>query len=552
MTGDDLSRQPAGRLARLGERLNPRGQAEAPDEELKQLATRLAQGAVVISTVLAFFGVKDGQLDRLLRNEPRDALLFFGLAGLGIVLGLSVLAFKSVSRGRVALVLLCLVVAPLALAASISLRTQGATTTSESLQVVALFLVALIGTAVVAWLAVRRWRTTRRLRVAVILGTLVTAGLAYGATSLRDHHNVSWRAVAVASLLVLAFAAGVLLLAAVAWSVTGQALLLIAGSAVFLTSIAGLSVLAVHSKSAKDRPRVEAELIRSDGAWVLKGRVSARGLTSREHLLIAIEGMNFLVPLEGRRTGRLADPVQADRARGEKPFENDFFQTVLLLRVGPDADGQVDVPITAPISFGVYDRVRVAARLETEASERALHQESQLYEQLFRAQDELAAGQESSPEIDDVEKALDELHNRYPELLDDSRCSLELRERSCLTIALPQPAVRPSLALAPAPSAGTVTLNVKASDLGADDVVEVQLSVEEKIVYRSRMSSGASGNIDDTASIAVGTKPAHVCAMGRILRGPALAETDQQEGFMPADCPPAAAWALAWSELYLN
>ncbi len=462
------------------------------------------------------------------------------------------LAFRSVSRGRVAVVLLSLVVAPLALAGSISLRTQGAKITSESLQVVVLFLVALIITSVVAWLAVRRWRSSRRLQAAVVLATLVSVGLLYGAASLRDHHNVSWRAVVAASLLVLAVTAGVLLLVAVAWSVTGQALLLIAGSAVFLASIAGLSVLAVQSKSAKDRPRVEAELIRSDGAWVLKGRVSARGLTSREHLLIAIEGVNFLVPLEERRTGRLADPVQADRARDEKPPENDFFQTVLLLRVGPDADGEVDVPITAPISYGLYDRVRVAARLETEASERALHHESQLYEQLFRAQDELAAGQPASSKIDDLEKALDELHDSHPELLDDSRCSLELRERSCLTIALPQPAVRPSLALAPAPSPGTVTVNVKASDLGADDVVDVQLSVEGRIVYRSRMSSGASGNIDEAASIAVGPGPAHVCAMGRIVRGPGLAEKDQQEDFMPADCPPASAWALAWSELYVN
>ena len=77
-------------------------------DELDKVAKWLAGAFVLLSTVLTFIGIKEGQLDRILRNEPRAALFVFLLVGLAVIGGVVAPAVHPDKRIRLGLVVLAL------------------------------------------------------------------------------------------------------------------------------------------------------------------------------------------------------------------------------------------------------------------------------------------------------------------------------------------------------------------------------------------------------------------------------------------------------------
>lgn len=62
-------------------------QEQERQKKLDAIAAWLAGAFGLASTVLVYIGIKDGELDRLLRNEAPDALLVFTLIGLAVAIG---------------------------------------------------------------------------------------------------------------------------------------------------------------------------------------------------------------------------------------------------------------------------------------------------------------------------------------------------------------------------------------------------------------------------------------------------------------------------------
>src|SRR6266508_6087539 len=74
--------------------------------ELDKIAKVLAGGFTLVSGLLAFIGIKEGELDRVLRNEPTGALIVFALLGLAVGTGVVAPSVTPKSRVRLGFVVL--------------------------------------------------------------------------------------------------------------------------------------------------------------------------------------------------------------------------------------------------------------------------------------------------------------------------------------------------------------------------------------------------------------------------------------------------------------
>jgi hypothetical protein len=316
-----------------------------------------------------------------------------------------------------------------------------------------------------------------------------------------------------------------------------RAIALAAGVLLFLAGLVVLSVVSVTSKATKERPRVTGMLARNAAGWMLEGRVSAQGLTRREHILIVVEGVDSGFPLAVNRAGREYDNKLV---RPKEVSADDYHQTLMLTRVGPDSEGKIDIPIKTPISVGVYERVRIAAWLVTERYTNDVKRFEQGQAKLEESLDQIYEKWETASEADRprfaqewyvAKQKLDELLADKNEKLDmASRCAEEKLDRTCLVFMLPHSSTRPALTLTPSSDQNRIRLRVRASDMNPYDVVEARMMANRRRVWLARLPPTASGKVDDTVTLAVGPpthSPTHICAVARILRRPSPKPTSQ-------------------------
>jgi hypothetical protein len=77
---------------------------KTPEQQLDDIAKWLAGGFALISGLLTFLGIKEGRLDRVLRNEPGAALAAFALIGLAVALGVVVPGIPAGTKVRAGVV----------------------------------------------------------------------------------------------------------------------------------------------------------------------------------------------------------------------------------------------------------------------------------------------------------------------------------------------------------------------------------------------------------------------------------------------------------------
>lgn len=342
----------------------------------------------------------------------------------------------------------------------------------------------------------------------------------------------------------------------VSWG-SPRGLVVLVGTAALLAGLGGVGVLAIDSKAAKDRPAIEATLVRDGSGWVMEAQVTARGLTSREHIVVHVQGLSALEPFDGRRAGRWQDIGGVADVRNGIPPGNDFHQTILFTHIGPDIDGSIDTTVRSPVSVGLYERVRVSARLATQRYTSLRNDRAELESELRSAEDA------DDARIVELAEELREFDDEHREELDTNTYCDELRvELSCVVIAMPQGAVRPALTLAQDPEAGSITVRVRADDVNPDDVVEVLAGHPDDVRLRSLLSAGATGAIDETLPIPVGAGSGRLCAVARIVELPAV-RLDRADvghlipgapaGHLEAACPTdGPQWSRAYVEMMLG
>jgi hypothetical protein len=307
--------------------------------------------------------------------------------------------------------------------------------------------------------------------------------------------------------------------------INARAIALSAGVLLFLAGIVVLSVVSVASKATKERPRVTGTLIRNGAGWIVEGRVSAQGLTRREHILIVVEGVSSTVPLAAGRAGR---EYNQNLVQSKKAATDDYDQTLMFTRVGPDPEGKVDIPVKASVSIGSYERVRIAAWLVTERYTKDLKRYEKKYVEVRAQLQDAYQNWEKAAETDrpklagqywEVRKKLDEHVAANSDKIEmASRCAEEKLDRTCLVFTVPQSSTRPVLALTPSGDQDRVRLRVRAGDVNPDDVVEVRMMANRRRIWLARLSPTA-GKVDETVTLVV-DPPTHICAVARILRRP--------------------------------
>jgi hypothetical protein len=240
--------------------------------------------------------------------------------------------------------------------------------------------------------------------------------------------------------------------------------------------------------------------------------------------------MNLDHPLAHNRAGREYDK---NRVTPKKVSTEDYYQILMLARVGPDPEGKVDIPIKTPVSVGLYERVRIAAWLVTEQYihdvkrfEKDYANRRNSLEQAYQKWE--VASEANRPKLAQEWRAakngLDELIASNREKLDmTSRCAEEKLDRTCLVVMLPRFSTRPALALTPLGNQDRVKLRVRSRDMNPDDVVEARIMVDRRRLWLARLSPTAIGEVDETVTLAVGRRPRtsmHICAVARILNRP--------------------------------
>lgn len=200
---------------------------EEPVDKLDAVAKWLAGAFVLLSTVLTFIGIKEGQLDRVLRNEPRGALFVFVLVGLAVVGGVVAPAVGPEKRIRLGLVVLALGV-PLVVAGP--------------------FLPDLGDGPGISG----RWAA-----FAIVVGLLIVGGIAFFLGSLVTSLKAGTIAVAL-----LLFAIGMY----------------------------GAFKLSVTAKAAKDRPSITAAFVIKESKPMVTVGLKASGLRTDEHLSGFVRG----------------------------------------------------------------------------------------------------------------------------------------------------------------------------------------------------------------------------------------------------------------------
>jgi hypothetical protein len=525
----------------------------------------LAGGLAFFTTLFTLIGATGGALERILRNEPGEATFYFALMGVGIASGVVLAAIpnKKVHRGEVMLVAVGVVLIASAFVLP-SISARGGV-------VLALVSVLLLA-ALVSW--------ARR-----------TLDFRFGS---RNRGNAGWILGAAGLILLGIFLvptwsaalalAGVLALAvAIAYVLRDheprlRGLVVAGGFVVFFVGMAGLFQLAVESTSAKDRPSVTAKFITVDGSVFIEATAKASGLRSDEHVLFEVEGLSLNEPLARHVAGLArAEPVD------EREPGSDYAQTVYLSRTGPDENGEVDLSVLAPVSVGLYERMRVSAYLiqddESDLSareERARRGDDAERRRVdaYNTQREVfvIAGANGAPlaqndanpigmpsaqsyanrryrqRVDHEEMLARLLYNAdrarrdedlqaqgAAQALEDIRCSPKLQDRGCIELLIPERPNRPDI-VATWESGDPLLLNVSFSmaSASADDAVTLGIVGRRSfetgfthVLYEAALAPGSLGVIDHTIGVSPPAGTIEICVFGGAVNAASIPPAKQ-------------------------
>lgn len=549
---------------------NPSIQNETSDAGLA-VGKWLAGGLAFFTTLFTLIGATGGALERILRNEPGEATFYFALMGVGIASGVVLAAVPDEPVGRKEVTLVS--VGVLAIASAFVLPS-----------------ISLGGKEAAAYLT---WRFVGL----VLFGALFAAFLAlfvrkkpYFWMLPSSNWSGGWLFGAIglgvlALFLVPTWGAAIALGGALALVIAIQhilrnhephlrGLVVAGGLVVFFIGMAGLFQLAVESTSAKDRPSVTAKFTSAEDSVFIEATALASGLRSDEHVLFLIEGLSLDEPLARHVAGLARAGSLVEKVAG-----SDYTQTIYLSRTGPDENGDVDLSVLAPVSVGLYERMRVSAyliqnddtdlsageeqaRREDDAEQRradAYNERHDVYgfdstEEARRVRYDEEHGAESDPE--EAERRVSYAHQRYRERVDDEemtrrmtyasarklrdkeletmgaakalediRCSPTLQDRGCIELLVPERPNRPDIA-ASWKSGGRSILNVsvRLASASADDVVKVGVFGRRafeagftNVLYEAALAAGFLGVIDHTIDVVPPEGIVEICVFGEAV-----------------------------------
>jgi len=389
----------------------------------------LAGGIGIVTAATAAVGIGSGDLERVLRNQTAQAMLYLLLVAVGI--GSGVIVWQTAGSGGDDD------------EPTVGGLALGGIALGASALALALFWPSLVSMSPARWLAVGLGAV---LLIGAFVLLLVRTPSGHGddgrhdlTTFLATTFIVLASGVLLLALYVNSPRAGVVvagvLVAIVALSWVGwplrfsvSAVLVTVGFVAFSVGLSGFFALAVENTSAKDRPTINASLsVGGDGGLSLDVGVVAAGLRSDEHVLVTIEGLHSEVSLSDVRAGR-----------GESAYRltsfGDSAQPLHLSRTGPDQEGSVNLAMVVPVSPGLYERLRVNAFLVSAGSDDILGQIEELdrsvaQEQADRAEFDKANGIGAiPPDIRNARLAIDDAYLKGD--LDDDHYSRLLVERS--------------------------------------------------------------------------------------------------------------------------
>ena len=357
--------------------------------------------------------------------------------------------------------------------------------------------------------------------------------LAVGAFYLADRYDGDLPAALHVVLVVAAFLAGVGVVVVLLKNLSGRSFILVLAVVLFFVGCGLLSWLSVTTKSTKERPRIQGQLVAVDDHYRLHGHVHAQGLTNREVVVVSVEGLNKVVPLAYGRVGRsYGQPLQG--IPSNRLPNLDYYQTLWLTRSGPDADGAVDIRVQTEVDVGLYERVRISARIATESGLAAMQTNARLQLAMRRAgkasgcTDAVApapcrkTGRDRSPEVrayDVAAAAYDRFHSAHKEAVDFSRpCDETARERACLVFTMPGTPRRPVLTLSATPQ-GTVSMTVQAWSMNPDDLVGVTLTAGGRTTWRGLLAPDVHGHVKLVERLKPGAHT-RVCAQAVAVPAP--------------------------------
>lgn len=552
--------------------------AEEREDGLGRLGKWLAGGFAFITTVFTALGIAAGDIDRILRNQPGEAIAWLFLVGIGIASGLIVGYTQSSAEGNRgvlrgwALIFSVLATGLLVLAVVWS-SLPGPVERMQWWRWIILVLAVAAVLVMSLGLISSGVRTKLDEAGADVSYWLVIGLVAAGAIAWCAVVIGSWRSVLVTGGLVLLLAG----LLRVVWPPTFhiRAAALGVGFVAFFVGLGGFFSLSVENTSAKDRPAIVVTLADGENAITLNATVQATGLSIDEHILVTVEGLNRAERLAAERAGRERDT--------SPELIGDSAQTLYLSRTGPDQTGEVNLDLTLPVSPGLYERLRVSAFLASVGSEDLLGEVERLNQReaieaarratfdadngvgIELTEDEVARRAEydaSNDDLDDDERSRREEVDRLAyeesvgavemqrrlefdqklnsdrstvtgrlqqELLRDVRCSASRQAYGCVILLLPEVPSRPLLTARPVRADDTwsidVTLEVAA--LSADDVVQLwifgrlpeRIAYEEQL-YRASLPPNQTGSFRADLDIPLGaTDIEAVCVVAELLRG---------------------------------
>jgi MFS family permease len=536
----------------------------------------LAGGFAFITTIFGALGIAEGDIERIFRNQPGEALVWLLLVGIGIASGLVVgyterekdkeLSQWSLMFSTLGAVLV--VVAALLPVITTRLEVPDASFWRWS--------VVVVGSAGFVWsgrLLLRRLRggpasDLDQTAYWPAMGLMASAGLIWCSLTITSVR---------AALVVLG---GLLLFAGLARAVWPprfhlRAGVLGVGFIAFFVGLGGFFTLSVENAHAKDRPVITASLVETDGEITLSATIEATGLSIDEHVLVTVEGLSRSEQLSTVKAGRSS-------AGGVLVPGGDSSQTLHLSRTGPDQTGAVNFEVSVPVSPGLYERIRISAFLASASSEDILGQLERLnrriaidsaerdqYDELndvFRLdpeEEQLRTEYDETHEVvdeeeqkrrDEVNKATyeknvgeEELGRREEfdataesereqlltrleeELLQDVRCSASRQARGCVILLLREVPTRPQLTASPVLSDGEWTLNVSVASavLSADDVVMLAVfsrpegaSGYTEELYQASLPPNKTGSLQTEFEIRLrGTNQGSACVVAELVRG---------------------------------
>jgi hypothetical protein len=326
----------------------------------------------------------------------------------------------------------------------------------------------------------------------------------------------------------------------------------------------GLGVLAgagILGRVAKDRPRIDARVERTDQGLRVKGTVKAAGLKSDEHVVVRVVGMSTRNRLAEAHVGhrRGNEPVAGCEARDLR-FDRDadgrtegapvrcWRRLAYGSPTGASADGTVEIPVDAPLATGLYERVDVEAHLQEDEVTKA---RAKTTTTSTTGTGPVIASADSTPQGADggsttaTTEARVRVEDSEATTDPEPRCDRTHGDFACVSLMLPPSVRRPELAAhwkLPATDPPQLVVTARMGDLSVDDRVLLSVWRMRRTprgvrrggrVYGASWAPGATGQVSQTLTIPVDARGRPMCVVMRTLRASVVAHAEAVEAYGP-------------------